>query len=171
MANKGTANVSASVLNDLSKMNIGSTMTYEPADAGDKWIYLEVIADASSTALVQAGVQYHEKYVRTDGTETSTATGDIVRYMVIKHTGTTDGSTATSSGVVVSLAATGDAAHNEVEGFFLDSGDTIAFKTAACTLNTIGVITTTVTNGAPASGGTPGDVVLQVAAILDDVSV
>ena len=79
MANKGTASVSASVLNDISKMSIGGTMTYSPADSGDKWIYFEVIADASSTALVQAGIQYHEKYVRTDGTETATATGDIVR--------------------------------------------------------------------------------------------
>ena len=169
MANKGTASVSASVLNDVSKMSIGGTMTYSPADSGDKWIYFEVIADASSTALVQAGIQYHEKYVLTDGTETATATGDIVRFMVIKNTGTTDGSTTTTSGVVVSLAGTSAAAHNEAEGFFLDAGDCMAFKTPACTLNTIGVITTAVTNGAPASGGSPGDVVLQVAAILDDV--
>ena len=170
MADKATASIAASVLSDIAKMSIGSTMSYEPADAGDKWIYLEVIADASSTALVQTGIQYQEKFVRTDGTETVTAAGDIVRYMVIKHTGTSDGSTSTSSGVVVSLAGSSAAAYNEVEGFFLDSGDTIAFKTAACTLNTIGVITTTVSSGAPASGGSPGDVVLQVAAILDDVA-
>ena len=169
MADKATGNITASFLNDISKMTATGNMSYEPADAGDKWIYLEVIADASSTALVQAGVQYHEKYVRTDGTETSTATGDIVRWMAIKHTGTTDGSTATTSGVAVSLDATGNAAYNEEEGFFLDAGDMICFKTPACTLNTIGVITTVVTNGAPASGGSPGDVLLQVAAILDDV--
>jgi len=169
MANKGSASISASFLNDVSKMSASGTCAYTPADAGDKWIYLEVLADAASTALIQAGVQYHEKYVRTDGTETSTATGDIVRWMAIKHTGTTDGSTSTSSGVVVSLAGSAAAAYNEAEGFFLDSGDMICFKTPACTLNTIGVITTTVTNGAPASGGSPGDVLLQVAAILDDV--
>ena len=169
MPNKGIANISASFLNDIGKMSAAGSMSYEPADAGDKWIYLEVIADASSTALIQTGVQYHEKYVRTDGTETGTATGDIVRWIAIKHTGTTDGSTTTNSGVVISLDGSGNAAHGETEGLFLDSGDMVCFKTPACTINDIGVITTIVTNGAPASGGTPGDVVLQVAAILDDV--
>ena len=169
MANKGIANISASFLNDISKMNASGSLSYEPADAGDKWVYLEVIADASSTALIQTAVQYHEKYVRTDGAETTTAAGDIVRWIAIKHTGTTDGSTATTSGVVVSLDGAGNAAYNETEGLFLDAGDMVCFKTPACTIADIGVITTTVTSGAPASGGSPGDVVLQVAAILDDV--
>ena len=44
------------------------------------------------------------------------------------------------------------------------------FKTGATTLNTIGVITVAVTNGAPVTGGSPGDVLLQVAAVMDDVA-
>ena len=110
MADKGTANISASVMSDLSKMAITGDLSYTPADSGDKWIYLETIADAASSLLIQAGAQYNERYVRTDGTETETATGDIVRWICVKHTGTTDGSTATSSGVVLSLE--GSAAYN-----------------------------------------------------------
>ena len=169
MANNATGSISASVLNDIAKMNIGGTLNYTPI-SGDRWLYFETIADASSTALVNAGIQYHELGVRPDAAEKETATGDIVRWMCIKHTGTTDGSTATSSGVQISLAASGSAAYNEVEGFFLDSGDSMIFKTGATTLNTIGVITVAVTNGAPVTGGSPGDVLLQVAAVMDDVA-
>ena len=39
MADKGIASVSASVLSDISKMSIGSTMSYEPADEADRWVY------------------------------------------------------------------------------------------------------------------------------------
>ena len=106
MADKATASISASVMSDFAKKTMGGTLSYTPADANDQWIYLETIVDASSVALVADGRQYSERYIRADeGTETVTATGDIVRWMCIKHTGTTDGSTATSSGIVVSLDA------------------------------------------------------------------
>ena len=88
MANNATGSISASVLNDIAKMNIGGTLNYTPI-SGDRWLYFETIADASSTALVNAGIQYHELGVRTDAAEKETATGDIVRWMCIKHTGTT----------------------------------------------------------------------------------
>ena len=168
MADKATASISAAVMSDFAKKAMGGNLSYTPADTGDKWIYLETIVDATSAALVQAGVQYQERYVRTDGTETVTATGDIVRWMAIKHTGTSDGSTATSSGIVISLDASGNAAYGEEEGFFIDSGEVFCFKTPACTLNTIGAISVTVTNGIPASPSSPGDVLVQIAAILDD---
>ena len=170
MADKATGSISTSVMSDFAKMSMSGNLNYTPADTGDKWIYLETIVDGTSAALVQAGVQYQERYVRTDGTETLTATGDIVRWMCIKHTGTTDGSTATSSGIVVSLDGTSASAFGEKEGIFLDSGDSICFKTPACTLNTIGVISVTVTNGAPVTADSPGDVLVQIAAILDDVA-
>jgi hypothetical protein len=169
MADKATGNISSSIMSDFSKMTLGGTLSYEPANAGDKWVYLETIADGTSSLLIQAGAQYSERYIRTDGTETETATGDIVRWIAVKNTGTTDGSTATSSGVVLSLE--GSAAYNNTDGIFIDSGEIVAFKTAATTLNTLSAISVTVTNGIPASPSSPGDVLLQVAAILDDVSV
>ena len=170
MADKATGSISTSVMSDFAKMSMSGNLNYTPADTGDKWIYLETIVDGTSAALVKAGVQYQERFVRTDGTETLRATGDIVRWMCIKHTGTTDGSTATSSGIVVSLDASGNAAHGEEEGFFIDSGETFCFKTPACTLNTIGAISVTVSNGAPTTASSPGDVLVQIAAILDDVA-
>ena len=169
MADKGTANISASVGSDFAKQAIAGSLNYTPADAGDKWIYLETIVDGTTSLLIQASAEYNKRYGRTDEAETVTATGDIVRWIVVKNTGTTDGSTATSSGIVLSLE--GSAAYNNTDGIFIDSGEAVCFKTAATTLNTLSAITVAVTNGAPASGGSPGDVVVQIAAILDDVSV
>ncbi len=171
MADKATGTVSVSVMSDFAKKTMGGNLSYTPADAADKWIYVETIVDASSVALVTDGRQYAERYIRADdGTETIADSADIVRWMAIKHTGTTDGSTATSSGIVVSLDAAANAAYGEEEGFFIDSGELFCFKTPACTLATIGAISVTVTNGAPASPSSPGDVLVQVAAILDDVA-
>jgi len=169
MADKGLANITASILSDLSKGKLSGSLNYEPADASEKWIYKEVIVDTSSAALLQAGIQYDES-IRADGTETETATGDKVKWISIKHTGTTDGSTVTLEGIVVSFAAAADGDYNEVEGIFIDSGDFWVGKLPATTLNTIGAGTVVVTNGSPSAVGT-GDVLVQVAAIIDDVSV
>ncbi len=167
MADKATSTITTSVGSDFAKQAISGNLNYTPADAGDKWIYLETIVDGTSSLLIQAGAEYNKRYGRTDEAETATATGDIVRWIVVKNTGTTDGSTDTSSGVVLSLE--GSAAYDNTDGIFIDSGEVVCFKTAATTLNTLSAITVAVTNGAPASGGSPGDVVVQIAAILDDV--
>ena len=169
MADKAVGSISTSVGSDFSKQSLGSNLSYTPADAGDKWIYLETIVDGTTSLLIQAGAEYNKRYGRTDETETTTATGDIVRWIAVKNTGTTDGSTSTSSGVVLSLE--GVAAYNNTDGIFINSGEIVCFKTAATTLNTLSAISVTVTSGVPASPSSPGDVVVQIAAILDDISI
>ena len=169
MADNGTATLEVAFLNDLSRMSLSGTLSYTPADANDKWIYLETIVDGTTSLLIQAAAEYNKRYGRTDEAETVTASGDIVRWIAVKNTGTTDGSTSTSSGIVLSLD--GAAAYDNTDGIFINAGEVVFFKTAATTLNTLSAITVAVTNGAPASGGSPGDVVVQIAAILDDVSV
>ena len=169
MADKALCNSSVSMLRDVMKGKLSGSLNYEPADATQKWIYKEVIVDAASAALLQAGIQYEEN-IRADGTETETATGDLVRWIAIKHTGTTNGTVATSEGIVVSLAGAGDGDYNEVEGVFIDSGDLWVGKLPATTLNTIGAGTVVVTNGSPSTVGT-GDVLVQVAAIIEDIAI
>jgi len=169
MADKALCNSSVSMLRDAMKGKLSGSLNYEPADATQKWIYKEVIVDAASALLLQAGIQYEEN-IRADGTETETATGDLVRWIAIKHTGTTNGTLATSEGIVVSLAAAGDGDYNEVEGIFIDSGDLWVGKLPATTLNTIGAGTVVVTNGSPSAVGT-GDVLVQVAAIIEDIAI
>ena len=114
MADKAIGNLSVSVGSDFSKQNIGGQLSYEPADAGDKWIYLETIVDSTTALLIQAAAEYNTRYGASDAAETVTATGDIVRWIAVKHTGTTDGSTATTDGVVLSLEDS--AAYNNTDG-------------------------------------------------------
>ena len=169
MADKATGSISASVGSDFAKKAMSGNLSYTPANVGDKWIYLETIVDSTSALLIQANAEYSTRYGASDAAETITATGDIVRWIALKHTGTTDGSTATTDGVVFSLEDA--AAYDNTDGIFIDSGEVVCFKTAATTLNTLSAISVTVTSGAPASPSSPGDVVVQIAAILDDVSV
>tara|TARA_Y100000593_G_scaffold32655_2_gene64380 strand:+ start:2999 stop:3499 length:501 start_codon:yes stop_codon:yes gene_type:complete len=166
MSDKGIANIQVKFLSDLNKCTLSGSMSYTPIQ-GDKWLYKEIIVDEASAALLQAGIEY-EGTIRADGTELVTATGDKVKWIAIKHTGTTNGTTPTSEGVVVSLAAAADGDYNEVEGIFIDSGDLWVGKLPATTLNTIGAGTVVVTNGSPSAVGT-GDVLVQVAAIITDV--
>lgn len=168
MADKAFGNIQARILSDINKGGLSGVMNYDLA-SGDYWIYKEIIVDTASAALLQAGIEY-EKTIRADEAELVTATGDKVKWIAIKHTGTTDGSTATAEGVVISLANAAQAAFDEVEGVFIDSGDLWISKFPATTLNTIGAGTVVVTNGSPSAVGT-GDVLVQVAAIIEDVSV
>ena len=168
MANKATGNISASILNDLSKMSIGGNMSFEPRDANDLWFYSEQIFDATSDPLIKADMQYHMKAHRGDGTERLTHANDQLRWLAVKNTGTTDGSTATSEGIVISL--NGDAAaYNEVEGIYVGAGEVVCLKfPAVTTLATPHVCTVAVTSDVPS--GTGSDVMCIVAAIIDDVA-
>ena len=104
MANKAFGGITTKILTDLNRAGMSGNLNYEPANDTEKWIYREIIIDSTSTALLQAGIQY-EGSIRTDEAEKEIATGDKVKWIVIKHTGTSDGTAATSEGVVISLAA------------------------------------------------------------------
>tara|TARA_R100000458_G_scaffold58662_1_gene67245 strand:- start:102 stop:608 length:507 start_codon:yes stop_codon:yes gene_type:complete len=168
MANKATGNISASILNDLSKMSIGGNLSFEPRDANDLWFYSEQIFDATSDPLIKADMQYHMRAHRGDGTERLTHANDQLRWLAVKNTGTTDGSTATTEGIVISL--NGDAAaYNEVEGIYVGAGELVCLKfPSATTLATPHVCTVAVTSDVPS--GTGSDVMCIVAAIIDDVA-
>ena len=82
------------------KSSLGGSLEYAKADANDKWFYTtSKDATASSADLISG-----------DFTEGGTvATSDHVKFLFIKNSGTTDGSTATSAKIYVCLDA-GDAA-------------------------------------------------------------
>ena len=167
MADKATASVSASILSDISKMSVGSTMSYEPADANDKWVYTERVLNNASEPLLPTTQPYIDQYSNT-GAQTTVASGDIYRWLLIKNTGTTDGSTASTEGVVVSLDGD-NAAHGETQGIFIDAGDTFVCKCPVTTQAHIYAITVAVTSGAPSGAGSTDGVLCIVAAIMDDI--
>jgi len=167
MADKATGSLSASVLSDISKMSIGGSLSYEPADSGDKWVYTERQIGAASEPLLPTTQPYIDIYSNT-GAQTTVASGDFYRWLLIKNTGTTDGSTTSEEGIVLSLD--GDvAAHNEAEGIFIDAGDTWVSKFPATTQADVYAITVAVTSGAPSGAAGTDGVLCIIAAVMDDV--
>tara|TARA_R100001594_G_scaffold31369_2_gene58538 strand:+ start:53683 stop:54177 length:495 start_codon:yes stop_codon:yes gene_type:complete len=84
------------------KATLGGKLEYEKADANDKWVY-SASRDITGTSadVIASGTSFTE-----GGT---TVVGDHLKYLFLKNSGTTDGSTSTSAKVYICLDA-GDAA-------------------------------------------------------------
>ena len=114
-ADRGTINITASLLPDEIKTSVGGTTVYDLNDYGDnnKWAYSLTIIGASSEDALLASVPYLGQGTSEEGATASANATDDVLFFFIKHTGTTDGSTATTATLAVNLAgtaATGSAA-------------------------------------------------------------
>ena len=132
-ADRATVTVSASLLPDEIKTSIGGTAIYDLNDLGDnnKWTYSLTIVGGSSEDALLASVPYLGQGTAEEGaTATSNSTDDIV-FFFIKHTGTTDGSTATTSTLNINLgggtatgSAVGDIVLKPNECFYARLGNT-----------------------------------------------
>ena len=71
------------------KATLGGKLEYEKADANDKWVY-SASRDITGTSadVIASGTSFTE-----GGT---TVVGDHLKYLFLKNSGTTDGSTSTS---------------------------------------------------------------------------
>ena len=165
MADKATGNLTASILSDVSKMSIGSSLSYEPVDSGDKWVYTERLIGITTQLLIPSTQPYIEKYSST-GAQTTVHADDEYRWLAIKHTGTKDGTTVSTEGIVLSLNGN-NAAFNYQAAIFIELW--IGKFPSDTTQADISAISVAVTNGSPSGAG--GSVILcQIAAILDDVA-
>tara|TARA_R110002020_G_scaffold31953_1_gene98934 strand:+ start:1545 stop:2030 length:486 start_codon:yes stop_codon:yes gene_type:complete len=132
-ADRATVSVSASLMPDEIKTSVGGTSVYDLNDIGDnnKWTYSLTLIGASSEDALLASVPFLGQGTAEEGaTATVNGTDDIV-FLFIKHTGTTDGSTATTATLHLNLsagAATGSAVGDIVlkpgECFFAKLGNT-----------------------------------------------
>ena len=114
-ADRATLNISASLLPDEIKTSISGTTVYDLNDYGDnnKWAYSLTIVGSSSEDALLPTVAYLGQGTAEEGGTASVAADDDVLFLFIKHTGTTDGSTATTATLAINLAgtaATGSAA-------------------------------------------------------------
>ena len=132
-ADRATVSVSASLLPDEIKTSIGGTSVYDLNDIGDnnKWTYSLTIVGASVEDALLASIPFLGQGTAEEGaTATVNGTDDIV-FLFVKHTGTTDGSTASTANLHLHLsagAATGSAVGDIVLGpnecFFAKLGNT-----------------------------------------------
>mgnify|MGYP003656084704 FL=1 len=103
------------------KSSLGGKLEYEKADANDKWVYSASRDVAAASAdLIPASTAFTE-----GGT---TVAGDDIRYLFLKHSGTTDGSTSTSSKVYINLDASDAASVANVIEVGKDEAIVLKFK-------------------------------------------
>ena len=162
-ANKATVNVSANVLPDDIKVSVGGTITYNLNDmAGDdsKCIYYVNDIDTTNEVLIPADVGY----LGTSGsaghtTPTRSAAGDMLEFIVIKHSGfRSDGTTVSTDNLFINFTHTVDA-DNATGNLVLEPGDVWWGRFA-------GTADTADLEGEAAAN----DIKVQIYAVLDDVS-
>ena len=118
MSDKATVGINAQILLDEIKTNWSGTYNYDiatvlAASSGEGWIYAEKDVSASAGANLLGTT---EDFLGSATGAGTVAVGDKLRWIAIKHTGTTDGTTATSHGVVITLDANGSNAYDDVDG-------------------------------------------------------
>ena len=130
------------------KSSLGGKLEYEKADANDKWFYTTSRDVTGTSADLISG----------DFTEGGTAaTSDDVRYLFVKHSGTTDGSTATTAKVYINLDGSNAASVANVIELGANEAINLKFKAATgVDVANLHVATST------------GTVRCTVAAIIDD---
>ena len=127
-ANKATVSVSASLLPDNIKVAVGGTTVYDLNDLGDnnKWIHWRGQTDQNTARDIvnENGVQYLNQTLDYDDTLTATVEAtDDVTFILIKHSGTTDGSTAVTSGNVLHVGLTGGGLAANAGTIVIESGE------------------------------------------------
>ena len=156
-ADRATVSVSASLMPDEIKTSVGGTSVYDLNDIGDnnKWTYSLTLIGASSEDALLASVPFLGQGTAEEGaTATVNGTDDIV-FLFIKHTGTTDGSTTTTSTLHLNLSA-GAATGSAVGDIVLKPGECFFAKLGNTEIDDVN------------ADSSSGDIQAQVFAICDD---
>ena len=166
MADTATITMNAVLLPDeITKTLSNLTYSYTPADANDKWFYRLINVTNSSADLISGAF-----LSKSDGEATATAAvdiaagSDLVKFLFIKNTGTTDGSTTTDESIYICFDG-GTAAHNLADAIEIGAGESWYGKLPSTIVGNLHAVSGD--SGASSSG--EGNVQCVVAAIIDDV--
>jgi hypothetical protein len=167
MADAATMTVKAVLLPDeIQKTLKDLTFAYTPADADDKWFY-SIINVPHNTGVLNliAGKFLSDSAGITAGTANDDiSTSDKVKFLFIKNTGTTDGSTSTDESVML-VQDGSTVAHSSTNAVVIDAGESWFAKMPNTTVEDLHARTAD-SDQTSASGS----VQCIVAAILDDVA-
>ena len=169
MANEAKVFMTAQVLPDsIKKQFTNCNVSITPATANEKWYYKDtIVASGSSVNLIKGVFIGLNAGTPVGDAQATIANGDKVRFIFIKHTGTTDGTTSTTESVVICLD--GDtAAYNLADGIEIGPGEAFWMKCPNTTVDNLHVATV---DSNMNDGGSAGedDILLRVAALIDDV--
>lgn len=168
MANEAQVNMSIKILPDsIQKHLTGLSVTVSPATADEKWYYKDTIVTNSSQNLVKGNFLGPNGGIDIGGAPGTTSTSDKVRFIFIKNTGTTDGTTSTDEAVTIVFDG-GTAAYNSADGIEIGPGEVFFCKCPNVTIDNLHA-TTVDSNMNDAGSAGDGNVLCNVAAILDDV--
>ena len=168
MADAATMTIKAVLLPDeIQKTLKDLTFSYTPANSSEKWFYGLLNVQTSSTNLISGNfIETVTSAGRTaGGTPDSITTSDKVKFLFIKNTATTDGSSAATDSIYLVLDGS-TAAHSSTNVIEIGSSESWFAKLTNTTVGDLHAI-----NGDAAGAGT-GEANVQciVAAILDDVA-
>ena len=158
MADKATANLSASVFMDDVKSSIGGNSSYTPVSSDDDaWIFAEVaVGNGAATAILDTSDSYL-------GLAAAVSLSDLVKWVAIKNISTTS-----TEGVAICID-NGNAAYNDTDIMILGNGEIIIFKAPNLTVGDLNVRSCTLDSDLKPSAQGSATVTCQVAAILEDV--
>ena len=168
MANDAKIFMSATILPDsIQKQLTGLSVTVTPATANEKWYYKDTIVSNSSTNLIKGSFLGANAGVAISAAPVAISNSDKVRFLFIKNTGTTDGTTSTTEAITICLDG-GTAAYNLGDGIEIGPGEVFFCKCPNTTVDDIHAITVD-TNMNDAGSAGEGNVLCNIAALIDDV--
>ena len=168
MADAATMTIKAVLLPDEIQSTLKDlTFAYTPADANDKWFYglINVPHNTGSVDLISGEFLSSSAGKNTGSSTASIATTDKVKFLFIKNTGTTDGSSSTDESIHLVLDGS-TVAHGSTNAIEISSGESWYGKLPNTTIADLHAISA---DPDQTAGG--GNVQCIVAAIIHDVSV
>lgn len=165
MANKAYGSVSASIFLDEVKSSMSGNLDWDPKDTTEKWIYSE--HQVTTTGTVDM-ITTAEEYL---GTAVESAAGDKIKWIAIKHTGTSDGSSATSKAILVTQTGATPAFNGSTStaGILIEPNELFVAKLPLTTIADLHAIVVTIDSSTGVLTVGTGEVKVRIAAILDDV--
>ena len=167
MADEATMTIKAVLLPDEIQTTLKDlTFTYTPADANYKWFYgiINVPHNTGGVDLI-SGVFLSNSAGKATGSTTATiTTSDKIKFLFIKNTGTSDGSSSTDESVHLVLDGS-TVAHSSANAIEISSGHSWYAKLPNTTVGNLHAISA---DPDQTAGG--GNVQCIVAAIIDDVA-
>ena len=167
MADAATMTIKAVLLPDEIQTTLKDlTFAYTPADANDKWFYgiVNVPHNTGGVDLISGEFLSNSAGKNTGSPTASISTSDKVKFLFIKNTGTTDGSSSTDESIMLVLDGS-TVAHGTTNAIEISSGHSWFAKLPNTTVGDLHAISA---DPDQTVGG--GNVQCVVAAILDDVA-